>query len=164
MKNDLRVTIRLLPDKRQVYDDFKDNVINRYHSDICYVMTSLMEAFNTATLKSPNSNDVVTMTFLKQNVQINIGCNFNYNVKKARRIQTRTDLTVNKNIAWPNFIEEFPNMTEKNKDFWTKELLNAGVIQHAKKFEKPKPCDKSHTLLHALRRFVKWLREKFQRK
>lgn len=164
MKNDLRVTIRLLPDKRQVYDDFKDNVINRYHSDICYVMTSLMEAFNTATLKSPNPDQVVTMTFLKQNVQVNIGCNFNYNVKKARRIQHQPEMNVNKNVFFPALIEEWQTMKKANQEFWLRRLQEEGIIPTTKNYVETKPCDKSHTILHALRKFVKWLRGKFHKK
>lgn len=162
-QGDCRVTIRMIPGKENVYQQFKQNVIEVYHSDICYVMTSLMEAFNAATDQKPNA-DTVVMKFYKQNVQINIGCNFNYNVKKARRIQTDTDLTVNKNIAWPNFIEEWPNMTQENKQFWLNELQNHGIIPKQKNFQQTQPRDKSHTLLHTLQKFVKWLRGKFQRK
>ena len=159
---DLRVTIRLLPDKHEVYEEFKDNVIHKYHSDICYVMTSLMEAFNQATNKLPNTEDPVVMKFIKQNVQINVGCNFNYNVKKARRIQTRTDLTVGKNIAWPNFIEEYPNMTKRNQQFWLNELRNHNIIPpNPNNPPKTPSCDKSHTMLHAFQRFVSFVRGRF---
>lgn len=161
-RKDLRVTIRLLPDKQEVYNQFKDNVINRYHSDICYVMTSLMEAFNTATLKSPNPDQTVTMTFLKQNVQINIGCNFNYNVKKARRIQHEVGTKVGKNIFFPELLNQWDTMTKANQQFWLNEFRNKGIIPTTKKFQKTPTCDKSHTLLHALRRFVNWLRGKLQ--
>jgi hypothetical protein len=166
MTDDLRVTIRLLPDKREVYQNFKDNVINHYHSDICYVMTSLMEAFNEATQQTPNPNEPVTLKFLKQNVQINIGCNFNYNVKKARRIQHETELNVNKNVFFPALIEQWPTMTQANKQFWLQRLQQEGIIPNTntKKFPIKKPCDKSHTILHAIKSFVNWLRGKLHRK
>lgn len=162
-ENDLRVTIRLLPEKKQVYQDFKQNVIEVYHSDICYVMTSLMEAFNAATNQKPNA-DTVTMKFIKQNVQINIGCNFNYNVKKARRIQHETELNVNKNIFFPKLIEDWQTMTDKNKTFWLQRLQEEGIIQPQKKFQQTQPRDKSHTLLHAVKKFASWVRGKFHRK
>jgi hypothetical protein len=126
-------------------------------------MTSLMEAFIQGSNQTPNPNDPVTLKFLKQNIQLNIGCNFNYNVKKARRIQHETELNVNKNIFFPALIEQWPTMTQANRDFWLQRLQQEGIIpQTQKKFTKPQHCDKSHTMLHALRKFVNWLRRKFQ--
>lgn len=126
-------TIRLLPDKIHVYDDFKNLVKDVLHSDICYVTTSLFEAFNQAVLKTPNANDPVTMKFLKQNVQINIGCNFNYNVAKARRNQYPPKTELDKNNFFPMLIEQWPTMTTKSKKFWTDRLKEVGIIKTRKR-------------------------------
>lgn len=40
-----KVTIRVLPEKLQVYPRFKELVTKRLGSDVCFVTTSLWEAF-----------------------------------------------------------------------------------------------------------------------
>ena len=143
MKNNYgkTVTIRLLKDKEDVYEEFKRTVIDVCHSDICYVTTSLMEAFTQAMLKAPNHEGTVELNMVKQNVQINIGCNFNYNVKRAKRIATESGFSkTHKNYFWPELIEQWDTMTEKNKAFWRNELQNKGIIETPPlPLEKPKP-------------------------
>ena len=81
-----RVTIRLAKGKEQVYQDFKDLVIDELHSDVCYVMTMLMEDFTKTMRELP---EPTKMTLLQQNITINKGpANYYYYAKKPRRKKT----------------------------------------------------------------------------
>jgi hypothetical protein len=127
---DLRVTIRLIPEKAQVYDDFKDVVTNRLHSDICYVTTMLMESFVSAVNETSNPDDPLTMHFVKQNVQVNMGCNFNYYTKKARRNapDRAEDVITDTHNLLPNVVDDFQNISEKARKFWFEEFQAQGII------------------------------------
>lgn len=128
---DVRVTIRLLPEKAQVYDDFKQICQERLHSDICYVTTMLMESFTNAVNESPNADDPVTLHFVKQNVQINMGCNFNYYTKKARRnapSDPAEDVVTDTHNLLPNVVDDVPNLSAKARAFWFEELKAQGFI------------------------------------
>jgi hypothetical protein len=88
-----------------------------------------MEAFSLAMNNAPNHEGVVTLNFVKQNVQVNIGCNFNYNVKRARRIASEVPLKISKNVFFPELLTQWHTMTEENKLFWRNELRNKGIIE-----------------------------------
>lgn len=130
MANDkgLTVTIRLIPEEREVYPKFKKIVIEKQHSDVCYVLTMLMKAYNQAVNANPNPDDPVTMTFLKQNVQINMGCTFQYYTKKARRIpQDESDIvTLDRRNLLPEIVNQSGLMSEKAKEWWVEELRTQG--------------------------------------
>lgn len=130
-KDDLRVTIRLLPEKRQVYEDYRDMVINRLHSDVCYVTTMLMESFTQAVDSTPDSSKPVILSFLKQNIQINMGCNFNYFTKKARRNlkDVPESAKIEKNHVFPNVVEQFPNLKQESREFWLELFRAEGLIK-----------------------------------
>lgn len=120
------VTIRLLDGKEAVYDDFKLNVIDRLHSDVCYVTTMLMEVFNQALEQNPKAEPVM-MKFVKQNIQINMGCTFQYYTKKARRTPQDDISTISDRDSFiPRFTEQFPTMRKKAQDFWIEELKAQG--------------------------------------
>ena len=80
-----RVTIRVLPEKMQIYPRFKELVTEQLGSDVCFVTTSLWEAFLNAMDQLPPAGAPIEMKFMRQNVQINLGCNINYEPKRARR-------------------------------------------------------------------------------
>jgi len=130
MPKDLRVTIRLLPDKEKVYEDYKQLVTETLHSDVCYVTTMLMESFTKAVLQAPSPDAPIEMRFLKQNVQINMGCNFNYYTKKARRtIQDKETLDFTKNAVLGNLIEMWPTLKPESQAYWRKVLTEQGIIE-----------------------------------
>lgn len=79
-----RVTLRLLPSKLQVYPRFRD-LTKDLGSDVCFVTTSLWEAWIRAMDQLPPVDDQLEIKFMRQHVQINIGCNINYSPQKARR-------------------------------------------------------------------------------
>lgn len=136
---DVRVTIRLLPEKAQVYDDFKSVVTKRLHSDVCYVTTMLMESFVNAVNESPNVDNPVMLNFVKQNVQINMGCNFNYYTKKARRNapDRAEDVVTDTHNLLPNVVDDVPNLSEKARRFWFEELKAQGFIPEGASLDQP---------------------------
>jgi hypothetical protein len=138
-KKDLRVTIRLLEDKAEVYEDFKKVCTEKLHSDICYVTTMLMESFTNAVNETPNADDPMTLHFLKQNVQINMGCNFNYYTKKARRNapDKPEDVVTDTHNLLPNVVDDVPNLSEKARKFWFEELKAQGFIPKGANLDDP---------------------------
>lgn len=133
-----KTTIRILKDKEWVYEDFKKLVLDRLHSDLCYVTVSLWEAFVLAFEKVPNPEEPIMLNFPRQNIQINMGCNLNYNVKKSRRkpegirdplSQPRVELR--KNLFFPLLLEEWETLSEEKKRFWYERLVEAGIIQQS---------------------------------
>jgi hypothetical protein len=139
-KKDVRVTIRLLPDKARVYDDFQTVVHDKLHSDNCYVLTMLMESFVNAVNESPNADDPLTLHFVKQNVQINMGCNFNYYTKKARRnapSDPAEDVVTDTHNLLPNVVDDVPNLSAKARAFWFEELKAQGFISKDANLDAP---------------------------
>jgi hypothetical protein len=123
------VTIRLNKDEPTVYADFKQVVIDKQHSDVCYVLTMLMKAYTSAVNNNPNPDDPVTMTFLKQNVQINMGCTFQYYTKKARRTpQDETSIITDKHNLLPEVTNQYQNLSKEAREFWLKEFQEEGII------------------------------------
>lgn len=135
-----RVTIRVLPSKIQVYPRFKELVIDKLGSDVCFVTTSLWEAFLQAMDQvPPEPEDKIEMKFFKQNVQINLGCQINYNPKKARRTPasktwTGQDPTFpfyinrDKNPLLPEFLDQWETMGDRARHFWLKKLIEKGIV------------------------------------
>jgi hypothetical protein len=122
------VTIRLLDGKEEVYDDFKAVVTQELHSDVCYVVTMLMETFNQAVAQKPKAEPIV-MEFVKQNVQINMGCTFQYYTKKARRTpQDLIGVTTDKHTFLPPLLNQFPTLSKEAQEYWIKELQAQGYI------------------------------------
>jgi hypothetical protein len=119
-----------LPEKADVYDNFKKVTTDRLHSDVCYVMTMLMESFTNAVNESPNPDDPLTLHFVKQNVQINMGCNFNYFTKKARRNakDPAEDVITDTHNLLPNIVDDMPNLSPKARSFWFQEFQAQGFI------------------------------------
>jgi hypothetical protein len=131
LKKDVRVTIRLLPEKQEVYNDYKKVVTERLHSDVCYVTTMLMESFLNSINEMPNSDLPFELNFVKQNVQINMGCNFNYYTKKARRNAPNDpaeDVVTDTHNLLPNIVDQVPDLSEKARKFWFNELQAQGFI------------------------------------
>ena len=128
-----RVTIRLPPEKLEIYQEFKYIVTEVLHSDICYVIGELLEAFVNAVKQVPNPDSKITLTFAKQNIQINMGCNFNYNVKKPKRLPhqnciSEESLKISKNYVLPNLIEQWPTLKPRAQEYWRQALTEAGIL------------------------------------
>lgn len=122
------VTIRLLPEEREVYPEFKKIVTEKQHSDVCYVLTMLMKAYNQAVNGTPNPDDPITLSFLKQSIQINMGCTFQYYTKKARRVpQDESNIvTIDRRNLLPEIVNQSGLMSEKAKQWWIEELRAQG--------------------------------------
>lgn len=171
-----RVTIRVLPEKMQVYPRFKELVTKQIGSDVCFVTTSLWEAFIQAMDENPpTSNSPVEMKFMRQNVQINIGCQILYQPKKARRSPQGTHLGTLKSFPFyidkhneqllPQILDQWETMKEESKQFWRKRLIEAGIIQDAPSVSTPqhdKPLKKIFKTLKNSMTFVTgWLKKIF---
>ncbi len=135
-----RVTVRVLPEKMQIYPRFRDLVTEKLGSDVCFVTTSLWEAFLIAMDEvPPMPTDQLEMKFLRQNVQINIGCNITYQPKKARRspvtpgVSMEPLIKIEKNRFLPLLLEEWKTMNERSKAFWRERLIEAGIMPKPRK-------------------------------
>jgi len=136
-----RVTIRVLPEKMQIYPRFKELVTKELGSDVCFVTTSLWEAFLQAMDQNPPTDQPIEMKFMRQNVQINIGCQFLYQPKKARRTPGSKAFTgsdpsfpfyvdkKNEQLL-PQFLDQWETMSQKAKDFWMQRFIEKGIIPH----------------------------------
>ena len=137
-----RVTIRVQKSKQYVYPEFY-KLVKAQGSDICYVTVSLWEAFNQAIKNAPNPADPITLKFQRQHIQLNIGCNFNYNVKKARRLPPGSglpEIQLDRNHILPGLIEMWPTLKPESKAYWRKALKDAGVLPETRRRpRKPKP-------------------------
>lgn len=123
------VTIRLNRDEPEVYDDFKKVVIQKQHSDVCFVLSMLMKAYTSAVNNVPNPDDPVTLTFLKQNVQVNMGCTFQYYTKKARRTpQDETSILSDRHNLLPEVTNQYQNLNKQAREFWLHEFQAEGII------------------------------------
>lgn len=128
------ISIRLNKDKEEVYPEFKKLVTEELHSDVCYTLTALMEAFNSAVKNIPPPEGVTEIKFLRQNVQINIGTNFNYNVRRPRRQPPGSlppAISLKKEHFLPLFIEEMKEgiVKPESKKFWAERFREAGLLQ-----------------------------------
>ena len=132
-----RVTIRLPPEKLEIYQEFKYIVTQVQHSDICYVIGELLEVYVNAVKQIPNPDSKITLTFAKQNIQINMGCEFNYNVKKPKRLphqnfidnqDLEAKVKLSKNLVLPNLIEQWPTLKPRAQLYWRKALTQAGIL------------------------------------
>jgi len=174
-----RVTIRLPSEKMQVYEEFKRIVIEKQHSDICYVIGELMEVYVNATKQIPDPDKQIVLRFMKQNIQINMGCNFNYNVKKPKRLphqdlinnlDLEAKVKLSKNLVLPNLIEQWPTLKPHAQLYWRQQLTKAGILplgsnpsrsdHHTPRSNPddctipPQDCDICHTQLRRLNNFL----------
>lgn len=128
-----QVNIKVLPQKIQIYPRFKD-LVKDLGSDVCFVTMSLWEAFLNAMDQNPPADQPIEMKFLRQNVQINIGCQINYNPRKARRYPQPEvtgfpfHLESEKNIFFPQLLDQWESLGERQKIFWRQRLEEAGII------------------------------------
>lgn len=139
-----KVTIRVLPEKMQIYPRFRDLVTKELGSDVCFVTTSLWEAFLLAMEQNPPVDDQLEIKFLRQNVQINIGCQILYAPKKARRtpggapmVRTPFNIEMRKNTFFPLLLDAWGTLSDKQKSFWRARLEEEGIIPAAQPM-KPK--------------------------
>ena len=133
-----RVTIRVLPEKMQIYPRFKELVCEQLGSDVCFVTTSLWEAFLQAMDENPPADQPIEMKFLRQNVQINIGCQILYQPKKARRSPPGTHLGDLKSFPFyidkhneqllPQILDQWKTMKPEAQKFWRIRLQEAGIM------------------------------------
>lgn len=131
-----RVTIRVLPEKMQIYPRFKELVTKELGSDVCFVTTSLWEAFLNAMAENPPAGEPIEMKFMRQNVQINIGCKILYQPKKARRYPEKKIpdpgypyfMDKKNNYVLPGFLDEWDDLKPEAQAFWRKRLQEAGII------------------------------------
>lgn len=133
-----QVSFRLKKDKAYLRDEFYTLVVDQLGSDTCFVHTCLMEAFVQAFKQVPNPENLQNpfeIKFLRQNVQVNIGCNMNYFTKKARRIPagaqealSKPTVELDRNHVLPLLLELWPTLSEKSRAFWRQRLEEAGII------------------------------------
>lgn len=162
-----RITLRLPPEKLEIYREFKYIVTEIQHSDICYVIGELIEAYVNAVQQIPNPNSKTILTFVKQNIQINMGCNFNYNVKKPKRLphqnlvdkeDLEAQVKLQKNLVLPNLIEQWPTLKPRAQRFWRKRLTKAGILalpsNPNRGYTHTQSCVNCHTQLRRLSNFL----------
>jgi len=126
-----RVTIRVAKGKENVYPEFKKLVTQELHSDVCYVTTELWEVFLNAVKNTPRPHDPVTMKFAKQNIQINMGCTFQYYTQRAKRQphHAKPIIETSINHLLPSLIDQWQTLKPEAKRFWLAEFTRAGITQ-----------------------------------
>lgn len=135
--------MRVLPEKLQVYPRFRDLVTKQLGSDVCFVTTSLWEAFVIGMDQLPPVEDQLEIKFLRQNVQINIGCQITYQPKKARRspmtpgVSQEPIIEIRKNHLLPLLLEEWKTLNAASKKYWTERLIEAGIIKKPRRGKSP---------------------------
>jgi hypothetical protein len=148
-----KVTYRIKQEDKLEYKAIKDFVTEELHSDICFFNWTALKALYQAFKNAPNAESI-EVKFLRQNVQINMGCTINYNRLKARRLPPKEPaLDLNKNYFLPLLLEEWPTMNEKSKEFWRAELKRIGVIQDTHPListGKPKKQNSFFETLHSI--------------
>jgi hypothetical protein len=122
------VTIRI-PSREdyETYLQLKEVVTKKLGSDVCYTTMSLYKAFLAALQELPNADDKVEIKFLRQSVQVNMGCTFNYEVRKRRRAaESHEDILTDKHNLLPDVVGDFSGMNPRAKQFWIDELKAQG--------------------------------------
>lgn len=126
-----KVTVRINREKLAIYPEFKEIVTKQLGSDVCFVTVELWEAFSQAIKNAPNPAAPVTLKFLRQQIQLNIGCNLNYNVRKSRRQPkgpALPEIQLDRNHILPGLIEMWPTLKPESREYWRKALIDAGII------------------------------------
>lgn len=124
--------MRINREKLAIYPEFKEIVTKQLGSDVCFVTVELWEAFSQAIKNAPNPSSPITLKFLRQQIQLNIGCNLNYNVRKARRLPTGPalpEIQLDRNHILPGLLEMWPTLKPESKKWWRKALRDAGVLE-----------------------------------
>ena len=163
-----RVTIRVQSGKEHVYPEFKDLVTNHLHSDVCYVTTSLWESFVEAVKNTPNPSEPILMQFLKQNIQINMGCTFQYYTQRAKRQPHNAKPIIDTSInhVFPSLLDQWQNLKPESRRFWLAEFKRLGIIPQEQatyvSTRKRKRTNKkiSKTLKLCMTKVTGWLRRK----
>ena len=98
-----------------------------------------MESFVNAVNETPNTDDPITLHFVKQNIQINMGCNFNYFTKKARRNakDPAEDIITDTRNLLPNVVDDLPQLSQKARSFWFDEFKAQGLIPKDANLDSP---------------------------
>jgi len=125
-----RVTIRVAKGKEDVYPEFKRLVTEELHSDVCYVTTELWEVFVTALKNAPEPHKPVIMEFLKQNIQINMGCTFQYYTQRAKRQphDAKPIIETSINHLLPSLLDQWQTLKPEAKRYWLAEFKRIGII------------------------------------
>jgi len=164
------VTIRILESKRHIYPEFKKICIEENGSDVCFVLTNLMESWIKAWRQIPvaeKQEDPIQIKFMRQNVQINIGSNIYYQPKKARRYPEKDFVTTEKNYFYQEMFEQWKSLSEKQKDQIKTRLKEEGILEDLQKpdhhlistGEKPKKKRRKGFFV----RLKKWLKKLIKR-
>ncbi len=125
------VSYRIKNEDVKEYEQIKNFIIEELGSDLCFIQWNLLRAFfNGMTKTTPNKQDTIELKFLRQNIQLNIGCQINYNRVKARRLPKPQPpiLKVDREFKLPLFLEDFNLLSEKSKAFWRKEIIKKGIV------------------------------------
>jgi len=161
LKYGQRVEFRVNPDVDQVRVDFFKN-IDRLHTDRCYILTSLMKAWNLAVSAIPDPDAKVNVATPGQSIQINIGCNFHYHTKKARRTLPTSrlpEMEMRKNTFFPLLLEEWPTLREDQKAFWRQQLINAGIMPPLEQTQPPASTGKRKSIFTFFKRLLSIVRQ-----
>lgn len=162
-KSGCMVTIRIpREDYETVYLPLKELVTKKLGSDVCYTTITLYRAFLNAMNQVQQQPDHIEMKFLRQNVQINMGCNFNYEVKKRRRAPENLfpeDIITDKTNLLPNLISQFPQLTPQAQSFWIEELKRQGfqIMPPSQKGKTNIFWAKLSTIVKHCKAFLKWM-------
>ena len=123
-----KVTYRIKQEDKPLYKEIKQFVKDELHSDICFFQWTSLRSFYNAFKNGPNKEDKIEVKFLRQNVQVNIGCTMNYNRLKARRLPPKEPpIELRKDHLLPLLLEQWSTLSEAKKQFWRERLIESGI-------------------------------------
>ncbi len=125
-----KATIRLKPETIGIYNDFRD-LVKSQGGDVCYVTAELWTAYLKGCEQIPSGPTAISVP--KQNIQINMGCTFNYlSGRRARRLppyERRDVVDVSLNHILPNLVDQWQTLKPEAQRFWRKALVDSGIIE-----------------------------------
>ena len=125
------VNYRIKHEDYAEYLEIKDFIINDLGADLCFVQWNLLRAFfNGMNKTAPLDQDKIELKFLRQNIQLNIGCQINYNRFKARRVPNPKPPVVktDREFKLPLLLEDFPLLSKKARSFWKKQIIAREIV------------------------------------
>lgn len=126
-----QVGYRIKKSDEQHYLEIKDFIINDLGADMCFIQWNLLKAFFNGLTQAPPANDVIELKFLRQNIQLNVGCTINYNRVKARRlppVYQPDKIKTDEIFRVPLLLEDYELLNDKAKVFWKKAIIEKGIV------------------------------------
>lgn len=135
------VSYRIKHEDSDEYNKIKKFIIDELGADMCFIQWNLLRAFFNGMTQAPNPKNEIELKFLRQNIQLNVGCTINYNRIKARRLPKPQPpvIKTDREFKLPLLLEDWDLLSEKSKAFWRQAIIDRGIM--------PGPDQDTHPLI-----------------